>query len=777
MKLVTPNISMKKSIPVFLLFIFLTGINLCKAQQHYAPKDYYLVDSLELDQLSPNDRLLVDSCLKVFHTAKHDTDKINVIISLIEESWDDNLWPKYNMWMHQFVEKKLKASPSTTEKQYLLKYLAESYNNIGFYYGNLGNVKQSLLYLHKGLKIQEEIDFKEGIAASLNNIGIIYRNQGEIIKALEYWHKALKIQEEIGDKEGAAYSLNNIGAVYEYQGDIEKGLEYYHKSLKIQEEVGHKPGIAYCLNNIGNIYSRQGEYDKAFDYLNKSLILREEVGDKKGVGNSLISIGYIYQSKANNEKAIEYYTKSLSIQNEINYLYGSAISLYYLGDLYCKNNDLKNALTVSQRSLEIGQELGVPETIKQASKILSDVYLKQHKGKEALEMYKLYITMKDSISNEEIQKASAKQQAKYEYEKQKAIDDAQNEKQLAIEQKAKEKQEVLTYATTGGLGLVGIFLIVVFNRLKVTRKQKLVIEEQKQEVEQQKAVVEQAHDLLEEKNKEITDSIHYAKRIQAAILPPDKVVKECLKESFVLYKPKDIVAGDFYWLETIKAGNHHLSNSPQGENLVLFAAADCTGHGVPGAMVSVVCNNALNRSVREHGLTDPGEILDKTRQIVIEEFEKSDEEVKDGMDIALCSLKYKVESEKLPNTQNPTLNTVAMLKYAGANNPLWIIRKGELTEIKANKQPIGKFDNPEPYTTHTITVQKGDTIYIFTDGYIDQFGGKNNKKYKAKAFRELLLSIQDGSMEEQKKLIDKTFETWKGELEQIDDVCIIGVRI
>ncbi len=275
---------------------------------------------------------------------------------------------------------------------------------------------------------------------------------------------------------------------------------------------------------------------------------------------------------------------------------------------------------------------------------------------------------------------------------------------------------------------------------------------------------------IEEQKKEIIDSITYAKRIQNAILPPLKVVKEYLQESFILYKPKDIVAGDFYWLE-------------HKEGKVLFAAADCTGHGVPGAMVSVICNNALNRSVREYGLTDPAEILNKTREIVIQEFEKSDEEVKDGMDIAICSLEFKVKSLEFDKEQHETQTsnlkpkTAALLQYAGANNPLWIIRNGELIETKANKQPIGKFDNPEPYTTHTFELQKGDTIYIFSDGYVDQFGGEKGKKFKAQAFRELLLSIQDKEMEEQRLLIDEAFETWKGDIQQVDDVCVIGVKI
>ena len=175
--------------------------------------------------------------------------------------------------------------------------------------------------------------------------------------------------------------------------------------------------------------------------------------------------------------------------------------------------------------------------------------------------------------------------------------------------------------------------------------------------------------------------------------------------------------------------------------------------------MSVVCNNGLNRSVREYGLTSPGEILDKTRELIVEEFEKSEDDVKDGMDIALCCIEGDV------------------LKYAGANNPLWIIRGGEVLETKANKQPIGKFENPQAYTTHSFNLQKGDTIYVFSDGFVDQFGGEKGKKFKAANLKKLLLSIQDKPMEEQREILNKTFEKWKGELDQLDDVCLIGVRI
>lgn len=292
--------------------------------------------------------------------------------------------------------------------------------------------------------------------------------------------------------------------------------------------------------------------------------------------------------------------------------------------------------------------------------------------------------------------------------------------------------------------IIVIGIIIFWNHsLKKEIEKRIEAEEKLQaslkEIHYQKLIVE-------EKSQEITDSIEYAKTIQSAILPSPKVIDEFLQDSFVLYKPKDIVAGDFYWIEA-------------KEDRILFAVADCTGHGVPGAMISVVCNNALNRSVREYNLSEPGEILDKAREIVIQEFEKSETEVRDGMDIAICSL---IEDK---------------LEYAGAHNPLWIIRNGILLETKANKQPIGKFENLEPYTTHSFQLEKGDTIYIFSDGYSDQFGGARGKKYKTSNFKNLLLSIQESSMEKQLALLEAEFKKWRGSMEQIDDVCVIGLRI
>lgn len=712
------------------IYILLFLISFQGNAQSFANKKYYLVDSFVIENIPETDLVLVDSCLKVYHSTHNDIDKINALNDICENMMHDD-WIKYQYYQHKLIEKALSKKPSAKDKKKLLKSFSDALVNIAYVHLMKGENSIAIEYYEKAKPISEKLNDKSNLATYYLSMGFIYNNKGDIAKALDYYDKGLKISEEIEDVNGVANALQNIAGIYFSQGEIDKSIEFCKQSLKVYQSLNNRYGEAYALNSLGAYYTKKGDTASAIDYYKRSITIRIEIGDKHGLSDSYNNIGNFYHSQNNVDKALEYFYKGLKIQEELGY-HEVTKTLFNIGILEFSQGNYEKAKKIAKLCLEKAKEIGFPREIKNGAKLLSDIHEVQNNGMPALEMYKLYISMRDSILNEESQKATLNQLAQFKYEKKKAVDDAENEKLFAVANEEKEKQQVITTASIVGLFLVILFLLFVFNRLRITRKQKAVIENQKE-------IVEEAH-------QEIKDSITYAKRIQSAILPPNSLVKENLKESFILYKPKDVVAGDFYWME-------------HKDDKVLFAAADCTGHGVPGAMVSVVCNNALNRSVREHGLTDPGEILTKTRDIVIQEFEKSEEDVKDGMDIALCSL----EGNKL--------------QYAGAHNPLWIIRKGELIETKANKQPIGQFDNPEPYTTHSFDLEPGDSIYIFSDGYVDQFGGEKGKKYKAKAFRELLLSIQDKSMEEQKIIIDDVFEAWKGTLEQIDDVCVIGVSV
>lgn len=735
---------MKNTIYIFLFLISFQGV-----AQTFADKDYYLIDSLNLKELSAYDTQLIDSALTIFHKAKHDTSKIGAL-NIICENMMHNDWTKYQYYQQNLIEESLKKKiPPQTQKR-LQHSLATSLNNLGYINIQKGEVLTGINYYEKALEIQQELNDSKGIAVSYNNIGLVHYNQGDIPTSLEYFHKSLKLKERIGNKKGIANSYTNIGGIYKILEDYDLALKYYLKAFKIEEELDNKKGIALCYNHIGFIYETKGDISLAKGYYQKSLVLVAGLGYKEGIAVSYGNLGNIYKMQNEIPLARKNLLKSLEIREELKDKRGIIISLIKIGQLDVDQNELKRAEQKSKRALKLAQEIGYPKLIKISAALVSQVYEKQGRGMEALQLFKIAKIMSDSLNNQTSQKASVRQQAKFEYEKQKVQDDAEHDKLIAIKQEEKEKQQVIIYATVAGLILIAGFLFFVFNRLRITRKQNRIIEAQKD-------VVELARKELEEKNQEITDSITYAKRIQDAILPTNQVVKELLPNSFIFYQPKDIVAGDFYWMES-------------KDDYILFAAADCTGHGVPGAMVSVVCHTALHRVIRDYDLVDPGKILDKTREIIIDQLNRpgdsegySMSNMNDGMDIALCVLNTKTNQ----------------ITYAGANNPLWILRDGgeEMEEIKATKQAIGRVENPISYQTHDLTLSKGDSIFVFSDGFADQFGGDKGKKLKYKPFKKLLVAMKDELMETQLHLIEDNFNNWKGNHDQVDDVCVIGVRI
>ncbi len=638
----------------------------------------------------------------------------------------------------------LKKSKQDTSQVNLL-------NELGYEY-SVSNFHKAKIYLTHARLIAQKQGFKRGLADALSYLGIAYETQGDYFEALNAQIAALKIREEIGDSIGISYSVHYIGDIYFGQADLsdkpssredfnKKALEQFYRSLNIAEAINDQKSIANTLNCIGNSFREKGDFETALGYYNKTVSIREKIGDKINLSTTFVNIGKLYLKQGDHAHALEYLYKALGIADELSHKRTCVKALGTIGSVYFMQKKYAESIDFTNRSLALAGKIGYLEYMAKANKLLSQIYSASdfagRNGDKALAFYKNYIVEKDSI---DIKKAT-QVELQYEFDKKEELAKVEHAKQIAIAEEEQKKQRLITWFVVGGLLIVLFFAAFIFRSLQVTRRQKITIEQKELETQQQKTEIEH-------KQKEILDSIAYAKRLQEAILPSRELISENVPGNFILYKPKDIVAGDFYWAE--KLGNNFF-----------IAAADCTGHGVPGSLVSVVCSNALNRSVKEFGLSETGKILDKTRELVIETLAKNDPHVKDGMDISLLCINK--------NEQK--------ISWSGANNPLWYILENKVTEITANKQPVGMSYETVPFTTSQIDYKPGTVFYLFTDGLADQFGGPKGKKFKYKQFEELLLSISTMSLPQQSITIERAFENWKGPLEQVDDICIIGVRI
>jgi len=640
----------------------------------------------------------VDSLIEYTKVAKDDTHKLSVLTRVIEAISDDAVWSKYNE--------------------------------------QLGPLAQELM-LSTDLKIKEKATRHYG--DYLNNKGYLSNNLGDITEALDYFHQSLKIQEQIGDKSGQSYSLNNIGYIYSSQKQYLKALENYIKSYELQREIDDLHGQAQSLSNIGNVYDKSKSLKKALYFYFKGLNIRKKIKDKHGIGYSLQNIGTVYFNQKNYFSALYYFKKSLEIRREINDVQGISYALCNMGKIYLEDNNTALAQKYALEGLEMSQKMGYPENISLAATILEDIYLKEEKYNKAHEMLKLAVKMRDSISNDETHKSTLKKQLQYEFEKREVISKADQEKRELTYQATSKQQQIIIIASVAGFILCLFFGVFIYNRFKVTQRQNVTIQEQKKVVEEQKQIVE-AH------QKEVVDSINYAKRIQYALLAHEDLLKGNLESHFVLFKPKDIVSGDFYW-------------ATEHDNNFYLAVCDSTGHGVPGAFMSLLSIGFLSEAIKEKNIQEPNKVFDYVRKRLIESI--TNENQKDGFDGILLRF------NKLTNT----------ITYSASNNHPIVISNNALQHLECNKMPVGKGEKSESFTLYDMNVSKGDSIYLYTDGYADQFGGEKGKKFKYKPLNNLLLEIHHTPLGSQKEVLDSTFKDWQGSLEQVDDVLVVGIKV
>jgi serine phosphatase RsbU (regulator of sigma subunit) len=548
----------------------------------------------------------------------------------------------------------------------------------------------ALKYLTEAWKWFEKNSGEKGYPRAILLKGNIFESFGDYEKTLSLWLEAYKASIENNDVESEGESCSQLGLIYSRLCDFDKALEYFNKGLKIREELGDENAVASSLNRIGMVLRQMNRYDESLEYYFRSLDIRNKNRQTSAIPWTLLGIANTYEDMRMYPESLEYYEKGMKGSDKrcsLQCLMGS-------GRIFSRRGEVEKAETRLTGSLRIAQDLKSLVLLADAHSALATHYELSGQPEKALKSFKQFFKVKESYQSSETRSRMSN------------IEVAN-----AIERSEQEKE--------------------IFRLRHVELKQ--------------------AYDLIEEKNRDITASISYASRIQHAILPDLTEIRGLTKKCFILYIPKDIVSGDFYWF------------SRRGEKLVMIAG-DCTGHGVPGALMSMLGISFLEEIINRRGIIESGDILNNLRSEILRALHQKGirKEAKDGMDISLCILDSRKKA----------------IQYSGAYNSLYLIRDRMLTEYKADRMPIGIFDLcDKDFVSQDIPVSPGDMIYMFSDGFADQFGGPNNKKFGYSPLKALLTDISALPLPKQKKQLEKQFIDWKGDSEQIDDVLIMGFRI
>jgi len=627
---------------------------------------------------------------------------------------------------------------------------------------------KAIEYGKRAVKIAAESKDRKQFASSKNSLGYAYSLYGDYASALELMLESLHIFEELNLEGSASRTANNIGTVYTSQKNYEMAAQYFQRFLNHSKEKGDQLAFAQASTNLGVVNMRLEKYDLALQqhqvYEDYGVASKDDFVVAIARGNK----GDIYKAKGDMEKAEMLYTQSLVLSKKIEDSEGIALMQISLGEIYLKEGKLDEAFQAAQEALGIAQANNFLGYQQNALKLLSDVSRERGNGVDALKFHDKYMILKDSIFSEESAEKIARLQNSYESAKKELV---LREQELEIEllNQNKKIQQITILAVAGILFLILFLGGGLWKTLKKTTIQNQELARQKADLEQYKEEILAQREAIQAQNKEleavnkninyqhkrITDSIQYAKRIQAAILPSENSVSqiETIKDQFVLFRPKDVVSGDFYWLSEL-------------EDKVILAVGDCTGHGVPGAFMSMIGNDLLNEIIYHRKIYSPEKILAALDTAVRFTLHKENDNTKDGMDIAICVL-------------DKQSKTVA---FAGAKMPLLISKinsENEWELIKAKAGSIGGIMQVKGDTTEVsyIAIDQPTKFYLFSDGVQDQFGGKRNKKFMRKNLCNLLHNGRNQPMSQQKIELEQTLDNWMGNGKQTDDMMVWGFQV
>ncbi len=636
--------------------------------------------------------------------------------------------------------------------------MAVALNRIGNTLHLQGKYTEAFEMYEQALSINNKLDDSQEVARSLTNLGSSYRIFGNYEKALELHLQALEIHEKTGSINGKAWTALNIARLFKFMKNYTKALEYVDKAMiwyqDVEAETGVSTGITLCLKEKAAIFNLQGDIEQAINYSQQVLTINQHNNNQFGVANTYHTLGKIYYQQEEYDTALNYFEQSLEIKEILDDILYLPVIYRYLGDIYFHKGDYAQAEKYLQMSLRHANEQKLKQDIEEAYRELARLYEKQGNKARAYDYFVQYSQLKDSLNNQQINELElqydfAKRQKQLEFERQ----------QTELKQKARlQRQRYYTIGALIALGLAMALAYAIYGGYRRKKELNELLSQQKEEIEAQRDEIEAQRDMATQQRDEIgrqkeiiTDSIEYARRIQHAILPQESALNQILDEHFLFFRPKNIVSGDFYWVSNLNGK-------------IFIVASDCTGHGVPGAFMSMLGTAFLNEIIKKNGTHEADEILNQLRRNVIESLHQKQgyRGSKEGMDLSICIIDK--ASDKLT--------------FAGAYNPAYIVRQGELFELKADRMPIGihaaKAD--EVFTKQEFSLQNNDMIYLFSDGYPDQFGGKQSFKFQKKNFRSMLTEIAEKPADEQLKFVETTFDEWKGDRPQLDDVLVMGVR-
>lgn len=671
--------------------------------------------------------------------AAHDSVRVRICLTLAAQFTNNNLDSTF-FYCNEATKyaERMNSKKGVADSQYERAYAV-------FYSGKPDSALKMYTNL---LKDYRSLGDSSKVASCYNKMGFIHREKGDPVAALLHYNQALRSNKNEADKSEAGNSYLNIGVIYHDQDNLTDALKYELLGLSMYEASGDNKRTANALARIGNVYLDMKQDSSALLYYQRSLALSQQTNNNRLVAICLNNMAMIYSDRGDLERAAAMYQQALKIREEIGDRNGVAILLNNIGEVYGQRKMIDSALHYVNRSLEISTELQFKDMMATNYLSLASIYYAKGDYKTAYEYYSKYHATYEQLNGEESRKRIDELNASLENErKQRKIDQLSSES--AIREAALEQERTKGWLLAIGFVAVLIVAIVIWRNMRRTRKVNVLLEEQKTEIAGQKKIVEEQH-------RDIVDSINYALRIQHAVMPSKEYLKELFPESFLIYKPRDIVSGDFWWVT-------------RKNNLKIIAVADCTGHGVPGAFMSLIGTSLLNEIVNEKGVTQPDAILNLLTEKVVRALRQNEDRdsMSDGMDIALAVIDEDLD----------------VMHFAGANNSIYFSTTDrQIHELKGDRQPIGYYlDRHKQFTLQSVPLADITNIWMCTDGYADQFcgipGAYYSKKYKYSRLKTKLSAVQQTSATQQRDELVREFETWKGNMFQVDDVLIAGIRL